>query len=153
MNPSGADAGPAPDRDVESAPLEGDHEDPPTGEASPEVLLEYQLRAISGPLPPPGVMRGYEDLLPGAADRIMRMAEKAQDEGIRRVRREGAIEARGQWFAFALGALALILSAAMAFAGYEVAGLVTFLVSIAGLAGLFLTRGRSQRSGNDQDGS
>lgn len=32
--------------------------------------------AFSGPLPPPSILRGYEDVLPGAADRIISMAEK-----------------------------------------------------------------------------
>lgn len=35
--------------------------------------------AFSGPLPPPNVLSGYEDVLPGAADRIISMAEKQSE--------------------------------------------------------------------------
>jgi len=31
---------------------------------------------FSGPLPPPSILQGYETVLPGAADRIIAMAEK-----------------------------------------------------------------------------
>lgn len=36
-----------------------------------QVISEY-----SGPIPPPSIMSGYENLLPGASDRILRMAEE-----------------------------------------------------------------------------
>ncbi|EHI56450.1 hypothetical protein HMPREF9333_00312 [Johnsonella ignava ATCC 51276] len=41
---------------------------------------EYSLSAslFSGPLPPPSILQGYEDVLPGSADRILKMAEKEQ---------------------------------------------------------------------------
>lgn len=32
----------------------------------------------SGPLPHPSILRGYEDILPGSAERILQMAEKEQ---------------------------------------------------------------------------
>lgn len=32
----------------------------------------------SGPLPHPNILRGYEDILPGSAERILQMAEKEQ---------------------------------------------------------------------------
>lgn len=34
--------------------------------------------SYSGPLPPPGMLAGYDDICPGAADRIIGMAEKEQ---------------------------------------------------------------------------
>jgi uncharacterized membrane protein len=39
-----------------------------------ETLITYQ-----GPIPPPGYLQGYESACPGAATRIIAMAEKAQD--------------------------------------------------------------------------
>jgi uncharacterized membrane protein len=32
--------------------------------------------SYSGQIPPPGMLQGYEDVLPGAADRILKMAEE-----------------------------------------------------------------------------
>lgn len=37
---------------------------------------------FEGPIPPPSLLSGYEDLLPGAADRIITMAEKQQGHRI-----------------------------------------------------------------------
>lgn len=34
--------------------------------------------SFSGPLPPPGIIAGYEEILPGSADRIFTMAENEQ---------------------------------------------------------------------------
>lgn len=36
----------------------------------------------SGPIPPPEVFRGYEEVLPGSADRILKMAEKQLEHRI-----------------------------------------------------------------------
>lgn len=40
------------------------------------VLVRRQ--EISGPLPPPQILREYESIVPGSADRIIRMAENAR---------------------------------------------------------------------------
>lgn len=38
-----------------------------------------QSSSFAGPLPPPSLFNGYEKTLPGAADRILTMAEKEQE--------------------------------------------------------------------------
>jgi len=45
-----------------------------------ERRLEYLEH--SGPLPHPEILSGYEKVLPGSADRILKMAEKQQDHRI-----------------------------------------------------------------------
>lgn len=40
-------------------------------------------RSFEGPLPPPDILAGYEDVLPGSAERILLMAE--QESAARRV--------------------------------------------------------------------
>lgn len=56
----------------------GPFEPPPiTGETS-TVVQELRFER-SGPLPDPNELAGYEAVLPGLADRIVTMAEKAQD--------------------------------------------------------------------------
>ena len=40
---------------------------PDDSERREEVQLEYHIAHYSGPLPPPEMMRGYEDVLPGSA--------------------------------------------------------------------------------------
>jgi uncharacterized membrane protein len=43
----------------------------------PPATLQHEIRhvAFSGPLPPPGLMKAYNDILPGSADRITKMWE------------------------------------------------------------------------------
>ena len=48
--------------------------------AQPEALAREhaQLEIHQGPLPHPEILRGYEELLPGSADRIFRLVEREQ---------------------------------------------------------------------------
>lgn len=41
-----------------------------------QVVVEAIRSEFSGPMPPPSILSGYEKILPGAADRILSMAEK-----------------------------------------------------------------------------
>lgn len=43
-----------------------------------EVLTQWFEIAISGPLPPPQVLDGYDQIITNGADRIMEMAEREQ---------------------------------------------------------------------------
>ncbi|GHU49418.1 hypothetical protein FACS1894200_08030 [Spirochaetia bacterium] len=75
-----------------------------------DVVVSQSLTYI-GPLPTASEFAGYNDALPGAADRILTIAEneskhrhKLQDESVK-------LNSKGQWFAFlvtlaALGAIA-----------------------------------------------
>ena len=56
----------------EDEPQSDDIEQPSERE---EWLAMYFSRRFSGPLPSPDAFREYEDVLPGAADRILGMAE------------------------------------------------------------------------------
>ena len=80
---------------------------PPSGRRLPSseegkdlVKAEFEFR---GPLPPPAMLKGYEEVEPGAAIRIIGMAEKLVDHEIAMGHRTSvaAIEAnrRGPWFA------------------------------------------------------
>ena len=41
-------------------------------------LLVQQSAFFAGPLPPPEVLHGYEEILPGSADRVVQLAENEQ---------------------------------------------------------------------------
>ena len=41
-----------------------------------QVVAEVIRSEFSGPIPPPSIIKGYEEILPGSADRILAMAEK-----------------------------------------------------------------------------
>ena len=47
------------------------------------IQVQGAFSAYSGPIPPPQALREFEEVCPGLADRIVRMAEKTQDANIR----------------------------------------------------------------------
>ncbi len=68
-----------------SNPGETHGADPPAQPIVPQVAdvaqpsdIAYIEAVWNGPLPPPNVLRGYEEVVPGAANRIMEMTEKEQ---------------------------------------------------------------------------
>jgi uncharacterized membrane protein len=44
-----------------------------------QAVVETSTAIHRGPLPPPDQFKDYEAILPGSADRILKMAEKEQD--------------------------------------------------------------------------
>lgn len=53
-----------------------------TPQVSREQVLAMQAKHHSGPLPAPETLAGYEHILPGAAERILQMAEREQNARI-----------------------------------------------------------------------
>ena len=70
------------------------------------VVSAIIQRKYSGPIPPPSSLRGYEEVLPGSADRILSMAERQsqhrQDMEKKMVNSESRDSLLGILFAFAL---------------------------------------------------
>lgn len=74
------------DRYVDSSLDEGDSEvvEPEVLHAVERAATKAVRRTLSfkGPIPPAGELKAYDEVLPGAAERILRMAEKALDSQI-----------------------------------------------------------------------
>ena len=105
--------------------------------------LIVEARSFSGPHPPPEILREYEAVLPGSADRIFTMAEKQQDH---RIRLEGiAVPARekradrGQWAALTVSLAGFVVAGYALYEGYPWAAVAIGGADLAVLAGLFLS--------------
>lgn len=107
---------------------------PPLQTMSLTMRSEYR-----GPLPAPRDFREYEQAYPGAADRILTMAEKEGDS--RRDRQGKSLDAdivlakRGQLIAACGFGLVAVLGAALLYAGINIVGyglLITDLVALLG---------------------
>lgn len=115
-----------------------------------DVLPEAQQvrieRSFSGPLPPPDALDHYERILPGAAERILRMAEIEGEERRANVAKlvstETKVEKRGQLMAFAVAVLGLVGSFFLIKWGFEVIGTAFGGAIILGMVTLFI-KGRS----------
>lgn len=109
--------------------------------------------AHSGPLPAVQDFSGYESVLPGAADRIMKMAETSIDahhqtaladaelqmSAARSIDNRGLIERRQQIVFSAVTILALIGAFAMAWYGKTVPSVIAVIVMAAGGYAVFKT--------------
>lgn len=97
-------------------------------------VLEAQIR-YSGPIPPARELQQYEKILPGAAERILNMAEKQQQH--RQKIEEKAVETnsksalRGQVLSFVLLILLGMLGGALLWQGKDFSGMVLALASLA----------------------
>jgi uncharacterized membrane protein len=106
--------------------------------------------AYSGPLPPPSILQGYETVLPGAAERILRLAE--EEASHRRRQEEKLVESNcqdgrlGLWLGFSIGALALLISCAVAIWGAPWAGGFLGSLSIVALVSTFIYGSRRKRT-------
>ena len=123
----------------------------PPGKDPRSVILG--LEQFSGPLPHPELLQGYEAACPGAAERIIKMAE---DQGEHRrnlekqmlemqgedMRREFAEARVGQVFAFAISALFLGCGTYTAVHGQAVVGTIFGAFGIGGIVTTFI-KGRT----------
>ena len=113
-----------------------------------------RIAQFRGPLPPPAVLERYDRLLPGAAERILRMAEREQAAGHRfasEVIKGAAVQTkRGQSFGFAAALATLGLTAYLGYLGHAFAASVVGGTTVVGLATVFAIG--SRRASTDRDG-
>jgi uncharacterized membrane protein len=107
-----------------------------------EISVSYE-----GPLPRSREFAGYEQVLPGAADRILAMAEKESEH--RRENDNKLVSAsvkysgRGQVFAFIISLISItgvVLS--IRFSAPVVASIAPAIIAITGLVSLFTNKNR-----------
>jgi uncharacterized membrane protein len=104
----------------------------------PDIIHEQSTKIVSqkfsGPLPPPELLEGYERILPGAADRILKMAELAQEEDNRQVvlgnDHSRKANTRGQWLSFSILMTSLCIAAFAIYKDQEVAASILAAVNL-----------------------
>lgn len=99
-------------------------------------------RSPGGPLPPPAVLKQYDDLVPGSAERIFQMSEKALDHQID-FRRAGLTAdvvntKRGQVLVFAVVVIVLAYSAIALYTGHASMGQLLGGGTVISLAAIFV---------------
>jgi uncharacterized membrane protein len=106
-----------------------------------EVSVSYQ-----GPLPTSREFAGYEQTLPGAADRILAITEKEAEH--RRKNQEKLTNAaikysgRGQIFALVISILALTGVGISIYFSTPIASIAPTIIVITGLASVFINKNR-----------
>lgn len=98
-----------------------------------DAVLQAIHVEVSGPLPQPQVLAQYDAVVPGGADRIVKLAEN-------QVKHRHTMQARGQIFTFVLALVVLLGGIGLVALGNSVEGLVPLVAALAGLGGLFVYR-------------
>ncbi|HEJ7902499.1 TPA: DUF2335 domain-containing protein [Serratia marcescens] len=120
----------------------------------PQVMAMVSRSAFRGPLPPPAMLREYNDIVPGAAERILERSEKEQAHRHRVTEKsvDGAIgkDKRGQWMAYSITLIILAIATLFALKGQTVFAGTLITVDLIGLASVFAI-GRISKSSNSED--
>lgn len=106
------------------------------------VVRRAEMQVYSGPIPSANELRKYEDIVPGAADRILKMAEE-QSRHRRKMESEMLVasiraERVGQILGFLIFLVALVAGIVLMILGKDAIGLITSLGSLAAIIGLFI---------------
>lgn len=105
--------------------------------------------SFQGPTPPPAVLRQYEQVLPGSADRIFTMAEKAMEHQFSIERAASRRATLGLLLAPLVAIAGFASSVALVYLGQTAAGVALILTEVVALTALFFRR---KSSGDGQGG-
>jgi len=96
----------------------------------------------SGPVPPPQLVREWEAIVPGSADRLLTMAENQSNH---RIDIEGKViesnvqnERRSQNFSFILALIAIVGGIWLLSTGHDITGLSTLVGTLVSLVTVFV---------------
>lgn len=117
---------------------------PEDKERRAEAIIQFaaQISKFSGPLPPPEVLAKYNNILPGAAERIIKMAETQQ--GHRQNLEKTVIGSNATTQKLGLAAAFVIAMTAigggiwLASKGMSGSGLTAIISALAALVGVFI---------------
>jgi uncharacterized membrane protein len=120
----------------------------PLPQAQAPSLHSFSATAFSGPTPPPEILKQYDSLVPGIAERFLRMPiEEAEHR--RKVEEKVVTEKiraskTGQIMAFILALLIVLGSFVAICLGFSLAGFGSLLVGASSFASLFVFSRKQQ---------
>ena len=104
---------------------------------SSELIAVSEHYLFSAPLPPPQVLAEYERVMPGLSERIVRMAEKEQEERFSIAKENVGLVKRAQWLGFTFGTATLGTSLYLITHGEPIGSVATLVTGLATLIGTF----------------
>lgn len=116
--------------------------------------MATKVASFRGPLPPPSLLQGYDDIQPGFAERIVRMAEgeadhrrqleqKALDADIKLSHKDFTERRWGQCLAFTIVLVMAAIGGYLGINGKQVVGSVFGGPAIIAIVGAFLNKKKS----------
>jgi uncharacterized membrane protein len=113
------------------------------------MSIQAMMRSFSGPLPPPEALERYNQILPGAAERIIAMAETQHQhrQGLERHVIHSNVKAQklGTILGFIVAMTVVLGGMYLVHEGKNAPGLAAVLTALASLVGVFLYSKREQQ--------
>lgn len=124
----------------------------PKTNKNPGVIIQGGIiheEKFKGPLPPPQIMAGYQEILPDAPDRIMKIFESQsahrQEIENKVINSKIADSKRGMIFGFVLALILIIGSFILLWTGKKIEGFSILLGTATGLIATFVYATRSNK--------
>ena len=122
-----------------------------------EVALHLQsVQTFSGPLPPPSALKEFDLIVPGAAERIIKMAEGQfvhRTEIEKRVIESDISRSKwGQILGFMIAIFGLLVSLVTILRGQEIAGSIIGGGTLVSLVSVFMYGTRSRKREREEKG-
>jgi hypothetical protein len=118
-------------------------------ENADKTAIALEHAHFSGPIPPPAILEKYNQLIPGAAERILVMAEKdaahVQEMNKLIIEVSSKESKRGQLFGLFVALAAMSMTALALLLGHETAASIIGGSTVVGLVSVFVT-GHSQQT-------
>jgi len=117
---------------------------PPPPQANTSIATVTQSVSFTGPLPPPGLLARYNEVIPNGAERIMAMAERqsAHREALETAVVSGnvASQARGSHYAFIICLVTILGGFALIATGKSIYGISAVIASLEHLSRRYKVR-------------
>ncbi len=112
--------------------------------------LEYRSVEFRGPIPPPALLLEYDEVLPGAADRILTMAESQarhrQEMEMLYLKGQSERSDRGQWFGLIVALSGFAVAGLLGTQGHAVAAATIVGADLIALVSVFVIGKRAERT-------
>lgn len=141
------------DASQDSKPLQGgvisDGKDNQQPTPSAMMMHSLSVEQYSGPLPPPQMLADFDLVLPGSAERILKMVENQAQHRMKiesRVIEGGLINERlGVFAGTALASLIVLVGGALVLAGRSAEGFAAVIVAVGGVVSAYVYGDRQRR--------
>lgn len=118
-----------------------------------EILSAVTVLAMkhhSGPIPSPETLQGYDNILPGAADRVITMAEKQQNHRMgletKHLSEQMGQSRLGQWLGFIIAIIAISAGTYLTMNGHDTVGGILLGTTLVSLVAVFVVGKYNQKS-------
>jgi len=130
-------------------------ETPDVNEVPTTLFVRAETEISKGPLPPPQILREYDNIIENGAERIMAMAEKEQAARLKERELNGESNRkladrkldyfkRGQWMGFSLALIVLLSAGFFAYLQFITLATILLATTLVALVGLFVYTTKNQ---------